>query len=340
MTDDVFETGSGYYYVAITSNVDGEGYTGLYRVDDLDELNNIIPDVSDAFDPEAISLLDVPKAILQVGKNLVGSGDVSSNIKSCFWLPYKAETTDFGHRLHVGLFLTECHGHEIKTTIQNSVYSVAIPWQFNDWRNGNPYTEVYLYLPFVGVVAYSPSSIKDCERLTINLSINVLSGSIAYEVIGFNSQLSQNHILGIYTSDIAVPYPIGNSGFSSGSATIGTIGAVTSIAGAVATKNPKLLAGAVASIGAIQPLSVSAGSVGGGAVSGLDLKIHCFTITHGTKVEPSTFAGIWGYPYGRIDTIGNHSGYVMTNDFSVDAPIHEDERQMINTLMNSGVYIE
>lgn len=325
-------TYKGCYYVAITSTDSSGGHTGVYRVDDLANLNNLIPIVSDAFDPSG---LDVVESIMQVGKNLVGAGSVAENIRSCFWMPFEASTDDFSHRLYVGLFLSECRGKQIKNMIQNFAYSIPIPWQYGDWRNTSPYTEVLVYLPYVGDVSYPASSLIGSDRLYIEYSINVLSGSIAYQVrAGKNG-----NILGVYSADIGVPYPIGSNGLNPTATANGLIAGVSGVMQASNTAG-KILAAASATLSAVQPLNTSSGGIGGGAAAGLDLSIHIYVITHGTTVEPSTFASIWGYPLGIVNRIGNYSGYIQTSDCSVDAPLHDDKRTQLNMMLNAGIYLE
>jgi len=325
-TEAIFSNDTGKYYVSVT----GQGSTGLFEVDTQTQLGRLVFDITDVV-PEPAEK-DVFTAIWTWGKNMVTSGSLSGNIRSCFYMPYDA-VSGSAELIKVGLFESGCIGKPVTQIFQSSQYSVLIPWQFNDWRNTSPYTEVYLYIPYIGTLSFPSSNLKGVNSLTIYRCINVSCGSVAYQVN------AGSEVLGCYSADIGVPIPIGSSNIDPMSATGGLIGGASAVLSDM-SKAGKVLAVTSATLSGIKTLNTNAGGLGGGAGAGLDLHIKCFTICHGTTVEPNTFAEVWGYPLGIIDTIGNHSGYVQCSDASVSGSMHNDERSEINNLLNSGIYIE
>lgn len=318
----------GSYYVAVT----GIGKVGFYKALSRNDIDNLVFDIRSAYFPsEADNIAD---AIVKAGQQLVGSGSLSENIKACYWMPFKAPVSTSAEFLHVGMYETNCQGYEITNLTPINVFNLTIPWQHTDWRNTSPYTEVYLYLPYIGMVSYPASNLVNASTITVRRCINVASGSIAYEVTA-NNGLE----LGIYSADIAVAIPIGSSSINPATAAGGLLSGVAAAVTAP-TVAGKIFGAASASVSGIQALNTSSGGIGGGAGSGLNLYIYCYVVTHNTVVEPYTFADIWGYPIGIVDSIGNYSGYIQCSDFSCDAPLHDDERNQLNALLNSGIYLE
>lgn len=316
----------GTYLVSIT----GENNVGTYAM--IGGLNNLMLnwDTFGAIWESRVDTSGVLEAILSVGKQLVSSGNLAENIRSCLWTPLDIAEGSL-ETLKVGMYETGVSAFRVTNKIKTYDFSINIPWQFSDWRNTSPYTQVYLYLPFIGTISYSSANLIGITALSVRLSVNMYTGEIAYEV------KAGNEILGTYSASTAISIAVGQSNINPMSLASGVVGAATG----VATGN---YAGAIAcSISALIPNSSTAGSMSGGATGGLDKDIICFTVCHDTVVEPSTMADVKGIPYYAVSALTDVNGYVETDDFSVVdlyGNMTSTEKDLVNDLMDGGVYIE
>lgn len=214
---------------------------------------------------------------------------------------------------------------------------VNIPWQFSDWRNGSPYTQVGLYIPFIGTMYYDASNLKGQVSLTIERSLNLLTGSMCVEVKTANL----NSVLGTYGADVGCSYPIGisNINWTSGATSVVALGAAIATGGTA----PAAAAGANAVLGiahSLSPNPTTIGGLSGGAGVGLDTNIKCFTVCHNTSDTPSDMTNPLGTPSGEVKTLSSLTGYVQTMSVSVDGAMTSEERAKLNSLLDSGIYIE
>ena len=102
-----------------------------------------------------------------------------------------------------------------------------------------------------------------------------------------------------------------------------------------------LAAAAGGTISALGGSGSGSGGLGGGAAQGLDRVAHIFLTSKVLTANPSAFDPIMGKPYYGVSTPGNFSGYVQTDGFQFKSEsASSEEKDMINSLMDSGVYIE
>lgn len=317
---------TGTYLVAIT----GEQNVGVYAM--IGGLSNLMLNYdtfSNIWDSK-VSAGDLGQAVLSIGKQLVSSGNLAENIRSCIWTPLDIAEGDLV-QLKVGMYDTGVGAFKVTNKIKTYSYSINIPWQFSDWRNTSPYTQVYLYLPFIGTINYSSANLVGITALSVKLSVNMFTGEVAYEVS------AGNEILGTYSASTGVSIAIGQSNVNPMSLASGVVGAATGIA----TGN---YAGAIAcSIAALVPNSSTAGSMSGGATAGLERDIVCYTVCHNTVENPSDMATVKGLPYFAVTSLANENGYIETENFSVVdtySNMTSTEKDMVNDLMDGGVYLE
>lgn len=336
LVNNIFEGVPGSYIATIT----GKDSVGSYVLTKAN-LGGLIFSLDDIWQDFGYdSLADIPQAIVQMGKQIIGAGSVSENIRDCRWIPFSIAPDSY-EDLYIGAYFDSgVSGGVINQNLQINHNSIDIPWQFNDWRNTSPYTEVYLYIPFIGVVNYPASVLKGVNTIDFIISINKITGSMSIEV------KAGSIVLGTYSAETAIPIPIGSSNVNP-MAAIGGVSAAAAaggmaLAGAI-SGGAALAAIAGGTVAAISPLSQTAGSVGGGAGAGLDLNIICYTVCHNITTAPDNMKNVKGLPLGICDVLTNYTGYVQTQDFSVIdlySNMTSTEKDMINDLMDGGVYIE
>lgn len=271
-------------------------------------------------------------------------------IRSCIWVPFDLGSfSGSTGRIYLGKYDTGHGGFKVNAKPTSSSVSVSIPWHFSDWRRG--YCEdVYLYLPFVGMVAYSSASLTHASSITVNYSVTATDGNVCYEV------KSGNEILGTYGGNCATNFPIGISQQASAGETFtALVGGVQKTLAAIVDSSisPLSAAGSIGKMGVeiamaaydVKNVTESThfsciGGIGGGAGVGLDLDITCYTVAHDTIINPSDMKDTMGLPTMKPMSLSALTGYCQCANGHVDAPATETELALLDTYINSGFYIE
>lgn len=273
---------------------------------------------------------------------LLSSGKATDCIRSCRWLPWSIEgDSDPAEHIFLGNYETNVYGRRVETPNILFTYQVTIPWQCNDWRRLSPYTQVYLYLPFIGIVNIPSATIKDYERLTVEYCVSKLTGELSVIVAGGDSGL---HPIGVYQGNSGTPVPFGTSNITPAARSTGLIQAAGGI-GAIATGG--IAAGAAGLLGLMSGMAnlmtgtpSTVGTASGGTDAGLPRYIECITVFHDTNVAPGSVAATIGTPTFAQKTLSSVSGYVQTHEFSLQADAPDQDLQRVNTYLNGGAFIE
>lgn len=324
----------------------GEAASHIFKIPNVSWLSNIIGDPDDGL--AAYLSNEFPSIegwstdwmeglvyyLKQAGKNLIGSGsNVFNNIRSILWVPWNVQTSQTAS-FDLGIFHSGAIASIVTTLFEQSTVSIAIPWQFNDWRRNEPYTFIYLYIPFVGVIHIPSSQVIGQSNINIQMAFNQQNGEIAFRIYSGSVQI------GAYGANTAVSIPFGASQVTPAQKITALAGTAGGVAAAVSAGNVLGVAAAAASLAALRPIGASVGGIGGGAGGGLDLNLRCFTICHDTIVTPNSIASTIGTPTMAQQSLAGKSGYVRTLAASVSGSMTDTERNMINQLMDGGIYIE
>lgn len=355
VNSDSFSTvGSG---VCAVLSITGEGSTSSWAmtVGDARDILNTMDTWMDGSDIAPIppgGSLDVMEAIdtfvdsfVKVCRQLLASGKVSDCIKSARICPWPASICgDAGSNIKLGQYGSGKSGYKVDPVHGKITDTcvLTIPWQASDWRRNNPYHELYLYIPYIGVIALSPSDLIGETQIYVNLHIYLSTGDTSVTVRTTSRQIAQ------YNTNLSAPFEIGASNaapaaaFASGAAAIGgVLGAV--FTGGAATIGAAALAGTSAINGVtnnIQGMPSSIGGNAGGAVFAVGNTCYLFSIFHDTNVDPASVASVIGTPANEVKSLSGLSGYVETRAASVSGSMTDTERNMINAYLDGGVYIE
>lgn len=322
----------------------GEGSSEIYKIPNVSWLSNIIADpthglrhyIDDEYQSSTWS--DWTEAVAEylrtTGKNIITSGgNVFNNIRSIIWVPWRVETTQ-NKLFYLGPWYSGASADVVTTIFQRTSAQVAIPWQFSDWRRNEPYTYIYLYIPFVGVIHIPSSQVIDQSVIDVQIAFNQQNGEIAFRVYSGNVQI------GAYGANTAVAIPFGACQITPAQKLTAVTGSAAGVAAAIASGNVVAGAAAAASLAALRPIGATVGGIGGGAGGALDLQLRCFTISHDTIVAPNSIAATIGTPTMAQQSLANKTGYVQTQAASVSGSMTDTERNRINSLLNGGIYIE
>lgn len=271
---------------------------------------------------------------------ILASGKAPESVRSCFWMPWTISGA--AGRIYLGDYDSGINGQRIVTPIQTNAAAVAIPWQANDWRRNAPYHQIYVYMPFVGVVNIPPAAVMDCSMINARYALNKLDGSLS--VMLSAGALGSERRIGTYSAQSGVSIPIGSSNISPAQMFNSLVAAGGAMAGMMAG-GPAAGAGAIAGLTAATRSALvgtpsAIGGGGGGAASGLSTNLECITVFHDTNVAPGSVASAIGTPAFANKSLSGLSGYVQTHSASVSGSMTDTEREMINSLLNGGIFIE
>lgn len=262
-------------------------------------------------------------------KQISSFGNALGNVRSCVWIPF-LPTTYSSYEIVLGGYHTGINAPSVIGAPQIEINTANIPWIYGDWRDGARHTDIFMYLPWTGVVSLPVSQIQGDSSLSITSVLSPLTGDILHVVaVGGKA-------IGTYGGSTGVSVPVGVSNINPmaglNSIVNGAIGMVTGnpIGGAA-----NIVAGYSA---AITPVSSAMGGNGNSANAAAGPFGWVYAVGHSTPESPGASAEIHGRPTFKTMAIPT-SGFVQTQDFQVAAPCLKAEATAINALCNGGIYV-
>lgn len=268
-------------------------------------------------------------------------GDAFGCFASCMHFPF---TPPMGASAAVmlGAYNTGLTAPTVGGWVQGYATTISMSRYYDDWRDLTNVTYL-LWLPYYGCVELSASELLDAGSLTIEVSIEFISGGMVYAVhMGSNVQTfstscgnsvpitgyQSNYQEAIHSSvqgGASALSAIGSGG--GGGALAAIFGGIGDVAGGIEaafTKSARIVGGAT-----------------GQAWEGLESRaVSLIRIVAPTEYNPADVASVIGRPMMKRATIGDLSGFTVTSNFAVSGTMDKAEKQEINEMMNGGVYIE
>lgn len=298
------------------------------------------PPGTSVFEEIVNGLTYMANAIWYACKQFFSMGNAKDCIRSAIMLPIPTSAVaGTPQNIFLGNYDTDRTGTRIGDRIFADGCTVSIPWQANDWRRNAPYHEIFLYIPYIGLVQISPSDVMDDETISVSVNMDYTSGDTVFTV--YTSSL--NHVIGQYNTNLGAPYPIGSSNITPSSVMTAVGSAGLAIGGAMATGGSSLAMASSGFLGLQNSLAAQPSCIGGacgGSAMGLDSKVRCYTIYHDTTVTPSNVSAVQGTPTNAVMALSTITGYVQTVNASVSGDMELSEKQKINSMLDSGIYIE
>lgn len=337
---------------AVILSVTGRGSFGTYLMKDSTLISELLDGVDDWWTTSTTDTIEAAKQLFYGGsageclKNAIGiplvfgGGDVGAGNEEDLWLgSYPCKDSE-NNPIKV---------YKITRPLITSTTVCSIPWAHTDWRQNSPYTNVVVYLPFIGLVELPTNKLLGQSSIKVRYSINVTSGDISVSI-----DTANNAHLVTCNGNIAMSVPFGSAGVDTSKLTQGVslgIGSVVGALGSVAVTGglsiPAALglagglsASAGVTLSAMGGSATGSGGLGGGASQGIDSVIHVYTISRSLTDSQESFKNIMGKPFMGVDRLSNHSGFVMTEGFQIDGNMTLEEKEDINRLLDSGVYLE
>lgn len=271
--------------------------------------------------------------IKQAIASFFGSGHIAENIRDCRYIPFNVGITGGAIPIYLGTFATQSSFGKLITETVHRTASVSIPWQVSagDFRRRSPYTELYLYLPYIGMTRLSAECLANQSSISVAYTLSLRDGVMICTVS------AGSEIIGQYSTNVSASVPVGVSNVNpvkSASSLIG--GVAAAVAGA-----PAVAGMAALSFGdSVTPNYTTIGGLDGIAAIATNQNITCYCVFHDTIVAPNTGIATIGAPSMCTKALTGLTGFCQCMDAHValdaDAPIMDK----VDAYLNNGFYIE
>lgn len=222
--------------------------------------------------------------------------------------------------------------------------TIDIPWLYSDFRRNRNFTKINMLLPFVGLVEVDPKIVIGHSQLDIDCVLNVINGAVTYKLqVNDTSGL---YTIATFTGECGRLIPVTTNTHNA----VGVINnAINMTAGLLSGDMTKSIAGVSSYLSNSVAMTVNAyrdnlSTIGGfgGSYSelGIGSSYMIFCIATDSRTDPSELTTLYGRPCFKVLRIGSLSGYVETSGFSIELDTYTDARDVINKLMDTGVYLE
>lgn len=213
--------------------------------------------------------------------------------------------------------------------------SVDLYEQFGNVFDYNPFTDVSLYLPFIGIV---PLDTADVMRSTISITygVDVYTGACLAQVEVTRDGNTVNMYQ--YAGVCSVEYPL--TGAQHNGLITGLLGIGTSVAGLVTGNAPMAIGGVASGVASAAKRSQSRANSFSGNAGAMGIKTPYLIISRPQTKVAATFPELQGYPTNTSVTLGECSGQVRVRAVHVEGiNATEQELQEIESLLLSGVLV-
>lgn len=227
-----------------------------------------------------------------------------------------------------------------------------VPHYYNDFRDYEPASSIEVYVPYCGSVSVAPSEVVG-KRLRLTYGVDYSTGALSATLWVISDT---NYTLAVLSGHVAASIQMSASNEMDGLLRLTSI--ATTIGKAMlsddkidASKIRDSAKNVAKATNALEMTSDLVNSVSSG------LPVHsigntngfsnfatppraCITISYHKYKNPQNFAHVYGYKCNRRETLGDLDGYTKCKNVDVSGfTCHEDERNEIKALLESGVYL-
>lgn len=215
--------------------------------------------------------------------------------------------------------------------------SVVVPEFYGNVFDYEPYTQIHMYLPFVGIVAIKANDVVG-KKVTVKYGIDVLTGTCLAMV---NTEKGESNIQCYqFAGNCAVQIPLTGGNYAGIIRSLASM--AVGVAGSVLTGNPLPAIGGVigGAMGASLDVSHS-GSLGANA-GVLGIRKPYIIITRRIAYEAQGYNQFYGFPANLTVTLGSCKGYTRVKSVHIDSisKATDTEKTEIETLLRQGVIIK
>lgn len=219
--------------------------------------------------------------------------------------------------------------------------AITVPEYWGNYLDYSPYTKVYCYLPFIGIVELNTDDIVG-HGVQITYKIDSYNGSCVAMITTAKKQ-DEESVVYQFSGNCSVEVPI-TSGMKSAMQSA-LIGAATCAVGALAAGAGGSVLTDVAISGGMKRGLNSKNTVAhsgsfGSSYGAMGIKKPYIIVKRPVQKVVHGYNKNYGYPAHSMVTIGNCSGYLRCRDFEVvSSTATEEEKKRIEVLLKEGVYV-
>lgn len=210
--------------------------------------------------------------------------------------------------------------------------SVQLPEDFQNVFDYPPFTEVSLYLPFIGIVRLDTNDVMRAT-ITVTYHVDILTGACLAEVSIIRDMFGG--VLYQYAGDCSVHYPLSSGSY------MGIVGALLGVAGTVASGGalaPMALGVTSGVMGARSSVERSGGFSGNAGAMGS--KKPYLIIQRPQTNMPTDFNKFLGKPANETVKISECTGFISCVEVhALNTICTESEMNELITLLKSGILI-
>lgn len=213
---------------------------------------------------------------------------------------------------------------------------VTVPEYYGNALDYEPYTQVHIYLPFIGIQALKANDVLG-KDLYVKYGVDVLTGT----VLAVLTTKSGDSDISCYqfAGNCAVQIPL--TGGSYAEVIKGIASMAVGVAGSVVTGNPLPAIGGVVAGAMGSSLDVSRSGALGANAGVMGVRKPYLIITRRKAYEASNYNQFYGCPANKTVKLSSCRGYTRVKSVHIDSiPIATDnEKTEIETLLKQGVII-
>lgn len=284
-------------------------------------------------------------------------------IVSCRWIPFDiSDLSGTEKEIMITYAGIGVNGKLLTSNFKEASYS--LPLNATTFEGVSPFTTATLYLPFVGIVELDIDAYYKNETFSIDMKCDVVTGDIIYTVGRDFANFTST-----YSGNCATQIPLSNNMVDTlgmVASTAGIIGGIVSTvraikspisvltssfkeASSVMSRQAAIQAGAIATAGAAYGLARSAqvhtqtnGALSSriGARIALNIKIVIMKSKILDDVDSANRIATFGLPCYKTLKLSTLSGYCKCDGASINATATAEELNSLNSLVNSGIYLE
>lgn len=284
-------------------------------------------------------------------------------IVSCRWIPFDiSDLSGTDKEIMVVYADSGVRGKLLNTNFKGSSFTLQL--DNKTFADVSPFTTATLYLPFIGIVELDVDAYYKNETFSIDMKCDVVTGDIIYTV-----GRDFTNFTSTYSGNCATQIPLSNNMVDSLgmlASTAGIIGGIVSTVRAIKSpisvltssykeaksalsREAAIQAGAVATAGATYGLARSAqvhtqtnGAISSriGSKIALNIKVVVMKSKVLEDIDSSDRISTFGLPCYQTLKLSNLIGYCKCDGASINAPATSEELNLLNSLVNGGIYIE
>lgn len=264
--------------------------------------------------------------------------DVASGLISARRMPIKTSEVDIEDvsAIDIGRASITYPANKLASTyIHPDPIEMTIPLYKDDFNEWSPFRRLKLYIPYIGTIDL-PTDIFHDNTILLDYVVDLTTGLMEINICAH----SLNNKMITLSAEVGgqLPTSVNNVNLLK----VASNGA--SALGAIATGNPvgALEQAASAVSTGLTDNITSKGIFGGGRSEylGTDFILYSIDWQPVFNANNADYIALHGRPCYRVIPLTNLTGYVETINFSIDIASTTDIKDMINSALDTGIYIE